>query len=281
MNQKYSVLMSLYDKENPEYLGPSINSMLNQTVKPDEIVLVLDGPINDVLKSIVDDYVIKFPDIMKVVQLEDNIGLGLALNEGISQCRNNLIARMDTDDISYPSRIELQLIEFEKNPSLDIVGALTNEFYDSPDKVVSSRIVPEMHEEIVKFSKRRSPFNHPTVMYKKEAVVSAGGYRDILRNEDLDLFARMLSKGSKAKNIQHPLLYFRSNEDSYKRRKSWTNCKNYMSVIYNFWKNDYSSFADLAYVVVTQMGMFLSPTWLLKIISDNFLRESVVEEEIG
>lgn len=273
MNQKYSVLMSLYDKENPEYLPPSLDSMLNQTVKPDEIVLVLDGPINEKLQEIVNNYERKYPNIMKLVPLKENVGLGLALNKGIEACSNELIARMDTDDIAYSNRIELQLEEFEKNPYLDILGTLTSEFYKTPDEIVSSRIVPENHAEIVSFSKRRSPFNHPTVMYKKSAVETVGGYKDVLRNEDLDLFARMLNNGSKAKNLQIPLLYFRSNKDNYKRRKSWTNCKNYIKIIYKFWKNGYSSFLDLLFVIFTQLGMYLSPVWFLKIVSDNILRE--------
>lgn len=274
MKPNYSVLMSLYIKEKPSYLVQSLESILKQTIKPEQIVIVKDGPLTEELLYILNEYVTQDPKLYTLVNLKSNHGLGLALNEGIKVCRNEFVARMDTDDISYTDRIETQLKEFDKNNSLDILGTLTSEFYETPNKIVSSRIVPEHHEDIVKFSKRRSPFNHPTVMYKKSAVEAVGGYRDILRKEDIDLFARMLNNGSKAKNIQKPLLYFRSNEDNYKRRKSWVNCKNYIGVIYEFWKNGYSSTWDLIYVAITQIGMYMAPMWLLKYISESLLRDN-------
>lgn len=152
---------------------------------------------------------------------------------------------------------------------------MTSEFYETPNEIISSRTVPEDHVDIVKFSKRRSPFNHPTVMYRKSALEKVGGYKDVLRNEDLDLFARMLANGAKAKKLQIPLLYFRSNKDNFKRRKTLTNCKNYIGVIFKLWKNGYSSFWDLIYVITTQVAMLLSPVWLLKIVTENILREKI------
>src|SRR5699024_10650755 len=128
MNQKYSVLMSLYDKEKPDYLSQSLDSMINQTVKPDEIVLVLDGPVNIGLQEILSVYKKKYPEVIKIVPLDKNLGLGLALNEGIKVCKNELIVRMDTDDISYKNRVEMQLKEFNNDPKLDILGTLTSEF---------------------------------------------------------------------------------------------------------------------------------------------------------
>jgi len=265
--------MSVYIKENPRYLTQSIESILSQTTLADQIIIVKDGPLTNKLEEVIDGFLKKYEAIFTIVDLKENLGLGLALNEGIKASKNELIARMDTDDIAYFNRMEIQLEEFKQNPELDIIGTLTSEFYNSIDEVVSSRIVPEKHDDIVKFSKRRSPFNHPTVMYRKSALESVGGYRNILRNEDLDLFARMLNKGFKAKNIQIPLLYFRSNKDNYKRRKSWENCINYIKVILNFWKNGYSTTSDLIYVTITQIGMFIAPSWLLKKISDKFLRQ--------
>lgn len=273
MASNYSVLMSLYIKENPEFLKASIESMVNQELKPEQIIIVFDGPITEALEEVVNSFVVLEPTLYTIVKLDKNKGLGLALNEGIKVSRNELIARMDTDDISYLERCRIQVDIFDKYSKLDIVGTLTSEFYETPDNIVSVRTVPESQNEILKFSRRRSPFNHPTVMYKKSSVLNVGGYRDVLRNEDLDLFGRMLDSGSKAYNIQRELLYFRSNEDNYKRRKSWHNNYNYTKVIYNFWKNGYSSFMDLIFVATIQLGMYLAPIWLLKIISDSILRE--------
>jgi glycosyltransferase involved in cell wall biosynthesis len=272
-NKKYSVLMSIYHKEKPDFLIESIESMLRQTIMPNEIVIVKDGPLTQELDKIIDRYANQEPGLFTIVTLGKNLGLGLALNEGLKRCRNELVARMDTDDISLENRCELQLKAFDSNPDLSIVGTWTNEFYDKPSNIVMSRIVPEKHEDIMKFSRRRSPFNHPTVMYKKSSVLDCGGYQDVLRKEDIDLFIRMLHNGCLSKNISKPLLLFRSNKENYKRRKTWINCKSYISVIYNSWKMGYSSTTDLIVVVIAQMIMFLSPVWLLKIMSNKVLRK--------
>ena len=165
--EKYSVLMSLYVKEKPEYLRLAIDSMLNQTVTPDEIVIVEDGPLNDSLYSVLDEYEGKITRVRN----EKNIGLGLALNVGLKACRNELVARMDTDDISKPDRCEKQLKRFEEKPELAIVGAWVDEFTVSPDQVVSTRAVPTDSESIYNFAKKRSAFNHPAVMYRRSAVL--------------------------------------------------------------------------------------------------------------
>ncbi|MGX7107178.1 glycosyltransferase [Hutsoniella sourekii] len=267
--------MSLYIKEQPSYFKKSIESMLNQTIKPEEIVLVVDGPLTAELDSLVSYYRNQYKKLMTVVKLEKNKGLGLALNEGLKVARNELVARMDTDDISYLDRCEKQLEIFRQNNSIDVVGTLTSEFYESPDQVISTRLVPEHHNDIEKFSKTRSPFNHPTVMYRRSSVLAVGGYRNILRNEDLDLFIRMIIEGYKMYNIQEELLYFRSDINNYKRRKSWSNNKNYIKVIINSYKIGHSSLFDLLYVLMTQVGMYLAPMWLLKLISDNYLRKKV------
>ena len=164
--KKYSVLMSLYKKENPEYLRIAIDSMLNQTVAPDEIVLVEDGPLTDDLYAVLDEY-----PMLHRVKNETNLGLGLALNVGLKECRNELVARMDTDDCSKPDRCEKQLQRFLEKPYLAIVGSHIDEFIGDTSNVVSQRIVPTTSEEIYKFAKKRSAFNHPVVMYSKTAVL--------------------------------------------------------------------------------------------------------------
>lgn len=277
MEYKYSVLMSLYIKENPFFFMDSIDSMLKQSIKPDQIVIVKDGPLTLELENVLNEFVEREPELFTIVSLEKNLGLGLALNEGIKKCRNELIARMDTDDISLSNRCELQLMEFNNDKNLSIVGTLTNEFYDTPKNVITSRIVPEKHDDILRFSKRRSPFNHPTVMYKKTALLKVNGYQDVKRKEDLDLFLRMLNEGMLGFNIQKPLLLFRSNKDNYKRRKTWLNCKSYIDVMYFFWKKKYLGNWDLIYVIAGQLIMYLSPNWLLRIISDSLLRKKAVK----
>ena len=271
--EKYSVLMSLYVKEKPEYLRLAIDSMINQTVSPDEIVIVEDGPLNDELYAIVEEYTEKYPDLFSIVVNKENLGLGLALNEGLKVCKNELVARMDTDDISKPERCEKQLRVFEMNPELSIVGSFVEEFYSSPEEIVSVRAVPEKHKEIYNFAKKRSAFNHPAVMYRKSKVLENDCYSNLRRNQDVDLFGRMLFAGCKAENIGESLLWFRSNDALAKRRKSWENTRSYIDTIKRFWKMGYASFGDYAIVAVAQTGMFLMPVKVQHWVYKTFLRK--------
>lgn len=266
---KYSVLMSLYKKEHPEYLRLALESMINQTVKPDEIVLVEDGPLTDELYKIVEEY----KQYLSVVKIKKNLGLGLALNEGLKKCRNELVARMDTDDISKPDRCEKQLKRFEEKPELAIVGSHIDEFIGVPSNVISQRRVPTTSEAIYEFAKKRSAFNHPAVMYRKTAVLSEGGYSDLKRNQDVDLFGRMLFAGHKAENIDEALLWFRSSDELVSRRKSWENTKSYIATIKKFWKMGYSSFLDYVIVAVAQTGMFIMPAKLQNWVYKKLLRK--------
>lgn len=266
--KKYSVLMSLYKKENPEYLKLAIDSMLNQTVAPDEIVLVEDGPLTDELYAVLDEY-----PMLHRVKNETNLGLGLALNVGLKECRNELVARMDTDDCSKPDRCEKQLQRFLEKPYLAIVGSHIDEFIGDTSNVISQRIVPTTSEEIYKFAKKRSAFNHPAVMYSKTAVLENNGYADLKRNQDVDLFGRMQFNGYKAENIDEALLWFRSSDELAKRRKSWQNTWSYIATIRKFWKMGYSSFADYAIVGIAQTGMYVMPIKLQNYIYKNFLRK--------
>lgn len=272
-NMKYSVLMSVYNKEKPEYLKLSIESMLNQSIKPSEIVVVKDGPLTKELDNIIEEYDNQYKGLFNIVRSEVNIGLGKALNLGLQNCKNELVARMDTDDISLINRCEKQLELFKNDEELVIVGTAIDEFYDNPDKIISSRVVPTEHKEIYEFMKRRSAFNHPTVMYKKSKVLEYGGYADLKRNQDVDLFGRMIFDGCKARNIEESLLLFRSNQSLAKRRKSWENTKSYINVIKSFWKMGYSSIVDYLIVALGQSIMFVCPTNIQHFIYKIFLRK--------
>lgn len=271
--EKYSVLMSLYAKERPEYLEAAIDSILAQTVLPDQIVIVKDGPLTEELEGVLATYKNAHPELLHIVVSEENIGLGRALNLGLEHCRNELVARMDTDDIAKPHRCERQLAEFAANPELALLGSSVDEFHDTPDKVVSRRVVPCEHKDIYEFAKRRSAFNHPAVMYKKSAVLSVGGYSDLRRNQDVDLFGRMLYSGCIAGNIEESLLFFRSNDALAKRRRSWENTKSYINTIKRLRKMGYSSFVDYAVVAVAQTGMFLMPVRVQHWVYKTFLRK--------
>lgn len=270
---QYSVLMSLYNKEKPEYLRLAVDSVLRQTVIPDEIVIVKDGPLTDELEDVIQKYTNAHPTIFNIVSSEKNLGLGLALNLGLQNCKNELVARMDTDDIAKPDRCEKQLRIYETMLDLSLLGSSVDEFYSDPTQVVSRRVVPTEHKAIYEYAKRRSAFNHPTVMYKKSKVLELGGYGDLRRNQDVDLFGRMLFSGCIAGNIEESLLWFRSNDDLAKRRKSWENTKSYIDTIKKFWKMGYSSFGDYMMIAIAQTGMFLMPVKLQHWVYKKFLRK--------
>lgn len=271
--EKYSVLMSLYIKEKPEYLWLAIDSILNQTVAPDEIVVVKDGPLTDELNAVLQKYTTTHPKLFNIVSSEKNLGLGLALNLGLQHCKNELVARMDTDDIAKPDRCEKQLRIYDAKPELSLLGSSVDEFFSDPSQIISRRVVPIEHKAIYEYAKRRSAFNHPTIMYKKSKVIEAGGYGNLRRNQDVDLFGRMLFSGCIAGNTEESLLWFRSNDELAKRRKSWENTKSYIGTIKKFWKMGYSDFSDYAVVAVAQIGMFLMPVKLQHWVYKNYLRK--------
>ncbi len=215
---KFSVLMSIYYKEEPEYFNRAMQSIWDeQTVKPDEIVLVQDGPLTDGLHKAIDEWKAKIGEVFKTVPLEKNVGLGDALNAGIKHCSYELIARMDTDDISISNRFEKQLKAFENN-DIDICSSWVSEFDSDENEIISYRKLPEKHNEIIVYSKMRSPINHPAVMYKKSIVEKAGGYKHMLWMEDYYLWARMLLSGAKFYNIQEPLVNMRAGYGQLERR---------------------------------------------------------------
>lgn len=213
----FSVLMSLYDKEKPSYLEECLESLANQTVKADEIVLVYDGPINTALSTVVDKWSMSLP--IKIVALKKNVGLGQALNEGMKHCTYDYVMRMDTDDICQPTRFELQSAFMELNPDIDISGSCIREFIGDKKNIVSERKVPLSNEEIKKFARHKNPFNHMTVIFKKSSVQSVGGYQHHYLMEDYNLWLRLLGSGFKAGNLDESLVLVRVGADMLVRRR--------------------------------------------------------------
>ena len=216
----YSILMTVYDKESPDNFEAAVLSMLNQTVPANDFVLVCDGALNKDLRRVID----KYADRLRIVELDENVGTSRAANIGLAVCKNELIARMDSDDISLPDRCEKQLKVYENHPEFSIVGGTVQEFIGSPETgLLQKRVLPENQSDIIRFSYKRSPFSQPSVMFKKNAVIKAGGYpTDFdIRFEDYDLWVRMLQNGAIGYNIPDVLVYMRVSEDFYERRGGW------------------------------------------------------------
>lgn len=219
---KFSVLMSLYIKEKAEYFDQCMRSMLRQTVLPNEIVIVFDGPISKELSDIVNKYKLQKPNWIKTVEKKENKGLGLALADGVPVCTYDLIARMDTDDIAREDRFEKQLKMFMADSELDICGSHIIEFENNIDNVLSKRDVPLSHQAIAEYQKQRSAFNHMTVMYKKSTVLRAGNYEHCPLMEDDMMWVRMLMAGAKCANVDDYLVYARTGYAMIERRGGWS-----------------------------------------------------------
>lgn len=257
----FSVLMSVYRKENPEFLWQALDSVFDQTAVPTEVVLVEDGPLTDELHALLDDYGNSHPEL-KRVPLPENRGLGLALQEGILHCSNELVARMDTDDISVATRFERQLAEFEKNPGIDICGSHIKEFEGTPDHIVAERRVPLTHDDCKRYQRRRDAFNHVSVMFRKTAVLKAGNYQHCPLMEDTLLWANMFKTGATAMNIDDYLVLVRIGKDMYERRGGMAYFKKYRKARRVIYQTGFISWWDYAYTIVIQFVVAIIPNSL-------------------
>lgn len=221
----FSVLISVYKREKPEYLDEALSSVENQTIIPTEIILVEDGPIPTDLKKVITKHKKIFGNSFKDIVLEKNQGLAAALRLGTEYVSTNWIARMDSDDISVPNRFEFQLKEIMENPNLAIVGGQVKEFAVNINNVVGQRKVPISQNLICNFIKWRSPFNHPTVMLNKKIVKKVGGYISFGNLEDYYLWSRIIANNYSVKNISDILVYMRVDEGMYARRGRIGNIK--------------------------------------------------------
>ena len=271
--REYSVLMSVYHKEKPEYLKQAIESIQTQTISTNDFVLVCDGPLNEQLDGVIATKQQEMGDTLNVVRLAKNCGLGNELNEGIKYCKNELVARMDSDDIAYPDRCEKQIAVFNTHSEVSICSGIVEEFTTDPNTVDTKRVPPETNAEIIEFAKKRNPFNHPCVMYKKSAVEAVGSYQDFYLLEDYYLWLRMLMTGYQGYNVQEPLLHMRAGSDMYKRRAGWKYAKTQARLFKFMKKQGFIGVGQYIKSCVIRSGSSLAPNWLRKFMFEKVLRE--------
>jgi len=261
LNNNFSVLMSVYIKEKPEYLDRALKSILiEQTLIPKEIILVEDGPITVQLKEIIEKYKMEFPNIIKSIKLENNKGLGDALNIGLKKTSYDIVARMDTDDIALPKRFEKQYKVISEN-NYDVVSSNVYEFENNENNIIGVKKVPENSSEILRYSKYRNPINHPAVMFRKKAVIDSGSYEKMPDFEDYYLWVKMINRGYKFYNIQEPLLKFRIGEEMIKRRGGLEYFKNEKAL--------FKKFVEIGFLNYFQYFLALSMRFPFRIVPDN------------
>ena len=214
---KFSVLMSVYKNDKSEDVKVAIDSLLNQTLLPNQIVILEDGKVSKKLDDLLENYSKKHK-IIEIYKREQNLGLGLTLNEGLNYCKYDYVARMDADDYSYPNRFEEEIRYLESHPDIDVVGCNIDEYDENLSKKLAVRVVPEFDKKIKKYMKKRNGVNHVTVIYKKQSVLNAGSYENCLYFEDYYLWCKMIKNGCKFYNIQESLMKIRAGFDMAKRR---------------------------------------------------------------
>lgn len=212
----FSVLMSVYKKEHPKYLAEALDSVFEQTLPPDEVMLMEDGPLTEELEQVIGEYKERYP-ALKTYQFKENVQLGRALAKGVELCSHELVARMDTDDIAVPNRFKQQYSYMQEHPDVVASGGWLEEFNDSGSYAKVKRM-PESAGELLHYAKYRNPLNHMTVMFRKRAVLEAGNYRHFPLLEDYDLWIRMLATGAQFYNLPCVLVRMRTNDGMYDRR---------------------------------------------------------------
>lgn len=269
---KLSVLMSIYSKDRPEYLGAAIESIISQTRPPDEIVVVKDGPLTDGLSHIIKQWQQKRPKLFKVVSLSENSGLGAALQAGLKACSCDIVARMDADDISCPDRFEKQLKFLQENLDVAVVSSWMACFDDNPDNIVFIRQMPQNYEDISRIARFRNPICHPPAMFRRSAIEAVGGYTDRQRNQDYHLWARMLLNGSKITCIPEPLYKFRCNSNFVKRRASFQHMLSMIKLQNEFLKMGFISYPQYLFNINIRITACILPVTMTRFIRTRLLK---------
>ena len=274
----YSVLMAVYALADPAFFDEALNSMVAQTLPPDEITIVCDGPLTDELDEILARYDREYPDLFNVLRMPEHKGVGVCCNIGLEACRNDIVVRMDSDDISEPNRCELELAEYAADPSLDIVSGYILEF-EQDKNVGYLRKVPTDPEETLRYARRRMPFSNVTIAYRKSKVLECGGYKDLSRAEDYDLVCRMLMAGAKFKTLPEILVRVRVDADAFARRKNWGHIRPLIGVRWGLYRMGFTSLWDFVIMSGSHLASLLMPESLIRWLYEKKLRTPYNEED--
>lgn len=271
---KYSVLMSVYKNDDPDFLKLALTSIYDdQKEQPDEIVVVFDGPLNEKLYAVLDEFKKGREKVVKYLPQDTNRGLGAALKIGAEECTGDYIFRMDSDDISDPLRFNKQIAYVEAHEEVDVLGTDISEFDKDIQEQMRVRRCPSRHEDIVKMGKKRNPMNHVTVCIKKKALMSCGSYESLLLLEDYYLWLKMIVAGCKLANINESLVYVRVGNGFDNKRSSkvritgWQVLQNYM--VEHGLISRFEAFMNMVYINV----FVNTPPGLKKILYSIFLRK--------
>lgn len=274
MSEKFSVLMPVYINEKDNELKMSIESLLNQTLIPNEILIIADRHTPKNTLNILNEYKDKFPELFGIVVLSEDANLGKTLQIGVKKAKFDIIARMDSDDIARKDRFEKQINFLKDNPNIDVVGSWISEFEDSPENIYAIREVPIENDSILQFCKFRNPMNHMTVVFRRKAVLETGNYSDRKRMEDYQLWAKMLHKGFRFANIPECLVNARAGQSLMKRRGSLKEFFQYEYTLFKeFYDKGYINCIEFLKAIVLKFFLRMAPNWIMSFIYKNILRK--------
>ncbi|WP_346316639.1 glycosyltransferase [Chitinophaga sp. YIM B06452] len=269
----FSVLIPVYIKENPDFFNESLKSVVNQTLMPAEILIIADGPLTIELDQVIEDYKANYPGLFNVVRLPQNMGMGIAMTTAVKACKYDYIARMDSDDIALPGRFARQMEYLAENPGTDIVGSWMEEFDKVPGDTKRIRKLPENHGDILTFAKQRCPFNHMTVVYKKEKVLQAGAYWEKKAYEDYHLWYQMIKSGCRMHNIPDILVHARIGNNMLSRRRGMMYLKAEQFFFRILKRDGFITSLQYYKVMATRFILRLVPQSLLGLVYKYYLRK--------
>jgi glycosyltransferase involved in cell wall biosynthesis len=263
---EFSVLISVYYKEKIENFVAAIDSVINQTRMPNEIVLVKDGPLTIELDNAILNYQNVHPGLFSIIELPENKGLGAALGIGLQKCAYPWVARMDTDDICVYNRFEKQIAFLEKHPGIDILSGYISEFDSKTGLELNIKKIPLKHDDAIHFFRKRSPINHVSVILRKEKVLESGNYKAFYLLEDYYLWARMIQNKSRIAGIPDILVKVRVDQKTMFRRNHWKYFINECKLHKYFFENKQITLFDLIFNISIRFFVRNSPSFISKFI---------------
>lgn len=273
-NIKFSVVMPVYYEENPLFFDEALKSIINQTLMPNEIVIVKDGKLTEELDLVINNNCKTYQQLIKVISL-DHVGKGYARNEGIKNCSYDYIALMDSDDISSPDRFKKQIDYIKQHPEIDVLGGQYTEFENEPNNIIAKKVMPIEQEDIYNFGKWRSPMNNVTLILKKDKILEVGGFNNFYIGEDYHLYIKMLTRGMQFHNLDDVLVNVRAGKRMYKKRVGLKIIVQEIQLFTFFYSIGYINFFQLIRNISLKFLFRIMPCWLREMIYIKYLRKAV------
>lgn len=269
---RFSALLTVYAGESPVFLDECLASIAAQELMPDEVVVIQDGRITHELAAVLDKYLDVFDGRLHITGYSKNRGRGYASNMGINRCTGDIIIKIDSDDLYAPEMFRTVVACFAADKALDIMGSFLTEFDNETGREIALKKTPVTHEEILAYSRMRSPFNNSGLAFRRSTALAVGGYNDLERCEDYDFAVRMLAYGAKSANLPRPLVRCRVTKAHMKRRGSWGNTRYFVKVRLQNYMGGFCTLREFLLPCAMQVVLFILPSGFTGWFYQRFLR---------